>query len=771
MRRAPSLWFQQNAAKTAQAFPPVPVLRVPDPPRDSVALSTPVAVDSLRATRDDFQWKLNVPGATEAFTFYLTLSNGTYVLAQMVHSTVGLSPSIQMTLRIYNSDKTKYANTVSPAISSFKISDDRLSTECEQMSFKFNQATNGYTLLFDMGSEAAIDVTLTPTDAGNMFKLNSGRTLFTERESDGFVDAQFMAKHVVHGSLTFSGKRTEVTGFGANNRVIQFKPQVPAKWNYLNLQTEKDALMLYEFDLPKGGKCMSIGSIVRDGRLIAVTTLNRAVHVQKQTDAAFSGYDVPTQLFVVMKGKTKDTNEDVHVELSITPTNLVDSIDVLAQLPYLLKVIIQTFITAPFVYQWVDTVKARVTVGAETFEIAGQAFIETNGTATTMRLTITDAQGTILHPIEVSPEVTIADLKALVEADMRIPANSMVLTHNGLELSDASKTIRDSKVVHDDVILVAVKPQTPSLSNGGISGTGAMQQFENLRLQLLSDPQARQTVAARTPELVAAINDPPRFHRILGAMEAQRRRAPQESFLGSADEFSVDAQKRIEEAIKKENIHRNLELAMEMHPESFGRVIMLYIDIMVNGVPVKAFVDSGAQATIMSPSCAERCKIMHLLDERFAGIAEGVGTAKILGRVHHAEIQIGKQSLDCSFTIMEGKGVELLFGLDQLRRYLACIDLAKNCLVINGEEIPFLAEHQLPEYAREKSRQPLAEPVASTSNAGNVSGISGAPASVPRSYPEDVVKGLMDLGVSREAAIRALNENDGNAEMAANSLF
>jgi DNA damage-inducible protein 1 len=208
---------------------------------------------------------------------------------------------------------------------------------------------------------------------------------------------------------------------------------------------------------------------------------------------------------------------------------------------------------------------------------------------------------------------------------------------------------------------------------------------------------------------------------------------------------------------------------------------------------------------------------MRLLDTRFSGIARGVGTAKILGRVHSAQMKLADLFLPCSFTIMEvyiqlssiiisllislqGRDVDLLLGLDMLKAHQACIDLEKNVLRIQGREVPFLSEHELPD----KARDPLEPSVEASTSSGPSSstprtsstpapaafpgggrtigstpagGGAGAPTTNPPPRPqrttpsEQSIRLLMDLGATRELAISTLEAAGGNVDVAASLLF
>ena len=133
-----------------------------------------------------------------------------------------------------------------------------------------------------------------------------------------------------------------------------------------------------------------------------------------------------------------------------------------------------------------------------------------------------------------------------------------------------------------------------------------------------------------------------------------------------------------------------------------------------------------------------------------------------------------------------------------LKAHQACIDLSKNVLRIQGREVGFLSEHELPDKARTveltKEQEALLTPgpssksnpsPSSSSFPGGgrtlgaaptpVAGTRGTtPAATPSTtgnHSEANIRLLVDLGATREVAISTLDAAGGNVELAASMLF
>ncbi|GAA6029986.1 hypothetical protein JCM8097_009202 [Rhodosporidiobolus ruineniae] len=339
--------------------------------------------------------------------------------------------------------------------------------------------------------------------------------------------------------------------------------------------------------------------------------------------------------------------------------------------------------------------------------------------------------------LDVDLSMELENVLALLEADSGIPVDDQLLFFSGRQLTGLKDSLESYGVKENDMLLLRQKSNDPNAEAAG--GRNIDNESETMRRQVLGNPRLMAELRQQNPELAeAATSNPTRFRELLHQLQAMQQSArlqrQRELELLQADPYDVEAQKKIEEAIRQEQILENMEQAMENNPESFGSVHMLYVNVEVNGHPVKAFVDSGAQSTIMSPTCAERCGIMRLLDTRFAGMARGVGTSRILGRVHSAQLKMGSDLfLQCSFTILENKDVDLLFGLDMLKRYQCSIDLKKNALIIQEREIPFLPEHEIPKSKYEEEFELDAEgnPVPKGTAAGTISSATSAVSSNP----------------------------------------
>ncbi|KAF3649052.1 putative BTB/POZ domain-containing protein-like [Capsicum annuum] len=443
-----------------------------------------------------------------------------------------------------------------------------------------------------------------------------------------------------------------------------------------------------------------------------------------------------------------------------------------------------------------------------------------------MKITVmtTDEQ---IVTLDVDRDESVENLKALLEVEKtQVPLQQQQLLYNGREMRNSDKL---SALGIGDGDLVMMVSNAASLSSapandlsfkqdGSAANPSAFQQH------LRNDSNLMAQLFQNDPELAQAVlgNDLNRLQELLRLRHQHksvlRRRQEEEMALLYADPFDVEAQKKIEEAIRQKGIEENWEAALEHNPEAFGTVIMLYVDMEVNGHPLKAFVDSGAQSTIISKSCAERCGLLRLLDTRYKGIARGVGQTEILGRIHVAPIkrqtlgdffpsvlalvdrvtwylmlgggrypvdlvEIGNNFYPCSFVVLDSPNMEFLFGLDMLRKHQCMIDLKDNVLRVGGGEVavPFLHEKDIPGHFLDEERHAKE---ASSSGAQATSGATektdptkGGPSGGARGnltqgpeFEAKVAK-LVELGFGRDAVIQALKFFDGNEEQAAGYLF
>lgn len=135
---------------------------------------------------------------------------------------------------------------------------------------------------------------------------------------------------------------------------------------------------------------------------------------------------------------------------------------------------------------------------------------------------------------------------------------------------------------------------------------------------------------------------------------------------------------------------------------------------------------------------------MRLVDKKYAGKAVGVGSCKILGRIHAAELEIEGKYITCSFTVIENNSTEFLFGLDNLRRFQCNIDLKKNMLIFeNGLSTSFLSDGEITKNKPPASKEQL----------------------------EEKLKKLTDMGFSKADSAEALRECGYNEEVASSILM
>jgi DNA damage-inducible protein 1 len=224
---------------------------------------------------------------------------------------------------------------------------------------------------------------------------------------------------------------------------------------------------------------------------------------------------------------------------------------------------------------------------------------------------------------------TVETLKALVEAEMSMPRAEQVLLKGGVPLSPGASLSACAVVDNDFLFLVrdrgngssssSTTSTSTSTSNATTSGSststtaaatasvptatveggaGLLRSLNDLppglgpeqfMTTLNDNPRLLAELKHHNGALAAAISSGDvvkvRSVQMKQKLQAMASRMEEQQALQAleANPMDPEAQRKIEEMIQKENVLRNMEAAMEEMPEAFGSVVMLYVDVEVNG--------------------------------------------------------------------------------------------------------------------------------------------------------------------------------------------
>jgi Aspartyl protease len=112
---------------------------------------------------------------------------------------------------------------------------------------------------------------------------------------------------------------------------------------------------------------------------------------------------------------------------------------------------------------------------------------------------------------------------------------------------------------------------------------------------------------------------------------------------------------------------------------------LCYVTCEINNRLVEMMVDTGAQTSVISDGLMRKLNLGKMLNTWYTGVASGVGTARILGRIERCPVQIGNVEFMLYFCVLETPDDLLLLGIDQMRRFKCQVDLEDNKLVFGGK--------------------------------------------------------------------------------------
>ncbi|KAF8486075.1 oxidative stress survival Svf1-like protein [Russula ochroleuca] len=356
----------------------------------------------------DTEWKCASGFVTETQIWYTILEDGSSVMCQVIHSSIGVwYPTIQFTFKVFN-PKTGEKTWRSVNVSNFVTPPpdlDKRSSKADEFTITHADAPGTdypelYTITANLTPDVKISLEVRRPTAAPGFKVgkgpDGGYSYFgpDAAQPEGYVVHRFWPLTRTSGEITVNGKPLAVDGPGMFVHAIQgMRPNlVASRWNFAHFQSPAHggvSAVQMEFTTTSaygrkgagsGYVSVNVGGLVIGGKLATVTAetkwpdeaqpekaalVSRAQHVGGAHDPE-TGYPQPSGLVYRWAAPSVLSDAPGTVEGTLTldvgspsePKGLIEKVDVLAEIPTVVKAVVNYVAgTKPYIYQWINPAK------------------------------------------------------------------------------------------------------------------------------------------------------------------------------------------------------------------------------------------------------------------------------------------------------------------------------------------------------------------------------------------------------------------------------
>ncbi|KAJ2521756.1 putative cell survival pathways protein [Coemansia sp. RSA 1939] len=348
----------------------------------------PIATQTVPA---DFAWRRDSTGS-ETQTLYFQLENGCLGFVQIAWAYLALTTTIETNALFYIPGQPCVFESHNGH--NLKVHKKSQEFECKGLAMAWNDDQTQLTVKYTAGRERSpkgVAASFVFTRKSDGYKIGDGKTYIGEGTASHYFypAGDMVAKGEING-VKFDSKGAGLFIHAHSANIMPYN--VGAEWNMVYFigyregtpEDQKKAsnaftynVLQYETPHSAGSVNCANASLTESNRLSAVLWDTDVKHIDDELDPNGSGYKLPKRVVFTSTGKTTD-GKKAKVVFEANPTMRLHDIDVLHEMPYVIRRLVQALITKPFVFERYDG-EAKIVIeieGQEPFSVHGVAFNE-----------------------------------------------------------------------------------------------------------------------------------------------------------------------------------------------------------------------------------------------------------------------------------------------------------------------------------------------------------------------------------------------------------